>query len=194
MLQTSSNQRDSRRLSRASVTNVVNLSPKTAIFSEKALGLTTFVTTGQKATQKTPWIDDVCNQTQPSHRSTPQPHWCGGRQRIRRAWLQCPWAAAGPGRASRRRAEPKARGADGSRAGRRPRGHQAARPTRQATRRPEHPWVHKQQPGKTKTADPQGICGFVVREGGVEPPLHHWNTDLNRARLPIPPLARTQKE
>ena len=38
------------------------------------------------------------------------------------------------------------------------------------------------------------ICGFIVREGGVEPPLHHWNTDLNRARLPIPPLARTQKE
>ena len=37
-------------------------------------------------------------------------------------------------------------------------------------------------------------CGFIVREGGVEPPLHHWNTDLNRARLPIPPLARTQKE
>ena len=35
---------------------------------------------------------------------------------------------------------------------------------------------------------------LIVREGGVEPPLHHWNTDLNRARLPIPPLARTQKE
>ena len=49
-------------------------------------------------------------------------------------------------------------------------------------------------PGTTKTADPQRICGFIVREGGVEPPLHHWNTDLNRARLPIPPLARTQKE
>ena len=32
------------------------------------------------------------------------------------AWLRCPWAVAGPGRASRRRAEPKARGADGSRA------------------------------------------------------------------------------
>ena len=40
--------------------------PKTAIFSEKALGLTTFVTTGQKATRKTPWIDDVCNNTHPS--------------------------------------------------------------------------------------------------------------------------------
>lgn len=51
---------------RTPVTNVVNLSPKTAIFSEKALGLTTFVTTGQKSTRKTPWIDDVCNNTHPS--------------------------------------------------------------------------------------------------------------------------------
>ena len=66
MLQTSSNQRDSNHLARTSVTNVVNLSPKTAIFSEKALGLTTFVTTGQKSTRKTPWIDDVCNNTHPS--------------------------------------------------------------------------------------------------------------------------------
>ena len=32
----------------------------------------------------------------------PQSHWCGGR---RRAWLRRPWAVAGPGRASRRRAE-----------------------------------------------------------------------------------------
>ena len=66
MLQTSSNQRDSHRLSMASVTNVVNLSPKTTIFSEKAVGLTTFVTTDQKSTRKTPPIDDVCNNTQRS--------------------------------------------------------------------------------------------------------------------------------
>ena len=46
----------------------------------------------------------------------------------RRAGLRCPWAAAGPGRTTSRRAEPKARSADGSRAGRRPRAHQAARP------------------------------------------------------------------
>ena len=68
-LQTSSNQRDSNRLARTPVTNVVNLSPKTTIFSEKALGLTTFVTTRQKTTRKTPWIDDVCNNT---HQSTPK--------------------------------------------------------------------------------------------------------------------------
>ena len=28
-----------------------------------------------------------------------------------------------------------------------------------------------------------------MREGGVEPPRPHGHTDLNRARLPIPPLA-----
>ena len=53
----------------ADVTNVVNLSQKTTIFNEKAPGLTTFVTTTQKATRKTPWIDDVCNNT---HQSTPK--------------------------------------------------------------------------------------------------------------------------
>ena len=68
-LQTSSNQRDSNHLARTPVTNVVNLSPKTTIISEKALRLTTFVTTGQKSTRKTPWIDDVCNNT---HLSTPK--------------------------------------------------------------------------------------------------------------------------
>ncbi len=29
-----------------------------------------------------------------------------------------------------------------------------------------------------------------MREGGVEPPRPYGHTDLNRARLPIPPLAR----
>ena len=40
--------------------------------------------------------------------------------------LRCPRAAAGPGRASSRRAEPKARGVGGERAGRRPRVQRAA--------------------------------------------------------------------
>ena len=54
---------------------------------------------------------------------------CGARGRRRGlAGLRCPWAAAGPGRTTSRRAEPKARSADGSRAGRRPRAHHAARP------------------------------------------------------------------
>ena len=46
-----SNQRDSNHLARTPVTNVVNLSPKTTIISEKALRLTTFVTTDQKSTR-----------------------------------------------------------------------------------------------------------------------------------------------
>ena len=84
-LQTSSNQHDSNRLARTSVTNVVNLSPKTSIFTEKAIELTTFVTPGQKSTQKTPWIDDVCNNTHRATRQHTRHHRCGGRRRVRRA-------------------------------------------------------------------------------------------------------------
>ena len=64
----------------------------------------------------------------PSHRSATMRHWRGGRRRGRRAWLRCPWAAAGPGRASRSTTPSEARSADDSRAGRRPRAHKAARP------------------------------------------------------------------
>ena len=35
------------------------------------------------------------------------------------------------------------------------------------------------------------ICLNLVREGGLEPPCPHGHTDLNRARLPISPLALT---
>ena len=145
-LQTSSNHHDLNRLTKTPVTNVVNPSPKTTIISEKALRLTTFVTTDQKSTQKTPWIDDVCNNTPPAtlqrhsaagvegaggtggpdcgargrrrslagrpvggrryKRQHTRSHWCGGRRRDRRAILQCPWAAAGPGRTTSRRTEP----------------------------------------------------------------------------------------
>ena len=35
---------------------------------------------------------------------------------------------------------------------------------------------------------------YNVREGGVEPPRPFGHTDLNRARLPIPPLARAAEE
>ena len=94
-LQTSSNQRNSNHLTRTPVTNVVNPSPKTAIISEKALRLTTFVTTGQKSTQKTPWSDDVCNNTRRATSAT-RPHWCGGRRRDWRARLRCPWAVTTP--------------------------------------------------------------------------------------------------
>ena len=66
-LQTSSNQRDLNRPATASVTYVVNLSQKTAIFGGKARGLTAFVTTRQKSTRKTPPIDGVCNNEAEIH-------------------------------------------------------------------------------------------------------------------------------
>ena len=43
-------------------------------------------------------------------------------------------------------------------------------------------------PKRTKTR-PEDLVSHV-REGGVEPPRPFGHTDLNRARLPIPPLAR----
>ena len=89
----------------------------------------------------------------------PHRHWCGRRRRDRGARLRCPWAVAGPGRASRRRAEPPIRdpaplvwrapeGPEGT-------GGLRDRPLRvrlacgdlaggRARRRPEHPWGHKQ--------------------------------------------------
>ena len=117
-LQTSSNRSNLEHLVRTPVTNVVNLRPKTTIFSEKAVGLTTFVTTGQKATRKTPPIDDVCNNTQEigqkSQRARRGPCDAHGLRRGFAAvpvgngvaWPRCPWAVAGPGRALRRRAKP----------------------------------------------------------------------------------------
>ena len=43
---------------------------------------------------------ELSNDVDPHQHNTP--HWCGGR---RKAWLRCPWAAAGPGRTTSRRAE-----------------------------------------------------------------------------------------
>ena len=75
------------------------------------------------------------------------------------AWLRCPWAMAGPGRASRRRAEPDnsdpaplvwraPEGPEGT-GGLRGAAPNAVRTPSLAggrgLRRPEHPWGHKQQ-------------------------------------------------
>ena len=60
-LQTSSNQHDLNHLARTSVTNVVNLSRKISVFNEKAVELTTFVTTTQDSAQNAARTDDVCN-------------------------------------------------------------------------------------------------------------------------------------
>ena len=197
-LQTSSNHHDLNRLTKTPVTNVVNPSPKTTIISEKALRLTTFVTTDQKSTQKTPWIDDVFNNTPPAtlqrhsaagvegaggtggpdcgargrrrslagrpvggrryKRQHTRSHWCGGRRRDRRARLQCPWAAAGPGQALSRRTQPHAsdtappvwrapEGPEGTGGLRGAAPNEVRTPSLaggRALRRPEHPWRYKQ--------------------------------------------------
>ena len=65
------------------------------------------------------------------------------REGHRRAWLRCPWAVAGPGRASRRRAERSSR--RGRLAGGPPSTGTTSSPARQhTTRHPEHQWHHKQ--------------------------------------------------
>ena len=70
----------------------------------------------------------------PSHTSATKRHWCGGHRSIRKAWLRCRWAAAGPGRASRSTTPSRqARVWLFERAGRRPPAHTAARPIK-ATR------------------------------------------------------------
>ena len=145
-------------LASAHVTNVVNLRPKTLIFGEKAIGLTTFVTTrigaspnlsttkqttleGPEGTAGVPmggnraWPDN--EPTRRTIRQHTRPHWCGGR---RRDLPRCRWAVAGPGRASRRRAERSSR-----------RGRLAGGPPPTGThsgrglRRPQHPWGRKQR-------------------------------------------------
>ena len=178
-------------------------------------------------------------------RRCPEHYRCHKQQnskaRVRRARLRCPWAAAGPGRASRRRAErssqrgrlaggppptgapsspatrpgptaprtsavpqatkqqgqgvggpgcgargrrrglaglrddapSKARSADGSRAGRRPRAHQAARPSKahhaggRTRRRPEHQRRHNQREPDTRKPRPADAGrGQPTQSGG----------------------------
>ena len=142
-LQTSSNQHDSNRLARTSVTNVVNLSPKTSIFTEKAIELTTFVTPGQKSTQKTPWIDDVCNNTHRATRQHTRHHRCGGRRRAQEGLAAVPVGGGGawPGFETTRRAKLAARTASG-RAAAHGRTKQPG-PTSQVRRRPKHQRRHK---------------------------------------------------
>ena len=85
--------------------------------------------------RKSRWIDDVCNNTRQARRQHTRHHLCGGR---RRGLPRCRWAAAGPGRASRRRAERSSR-----------RGRLAGGPpptgthSGRARRRPEHQRRHK---------------------------------------------------
>ena len=62
----------------------------------------------------------------------------GGCHVADRAWLRRPWAAAGPGRASKSTSEPSGSRVAISRAGRRPRAHQAARPHSRIQQHLEH--------------------------------------------------------
>ncbi len=48
----------------------------------------------------------------------------------------------------------------------------------------------KRESGLDWTSPRSSDLGLTVREGGVEPPRPFGHTDLNRARLPIPPPAR----
>ena len=130
--------------------------------------------------------DDAPNHTSSGCRR------CGGRQR---ELPQCRWAAAGPGRASpsttsaagvegaggpgrgaggRRRglaglrddAPSKARGADGSRAGRRPAAHTAARPIKSGHTAPGTPAA----PQATKTPEPEAVPGSGGGGWGIRTP------------------------
>ena len=82
---------------------------------------------------------------------------CGGRRRRRnrRAWLRRPWAAAGPGRASKSTSEPSGSRVAISRAGRRPRAHQAARPHSRIQQHLEH----QLHPGPVRKLLTVCLCG-----------------------------------
>ena len=159
-LQTSSNWSILKRPSTAPVTNVVNLSQKTSIFNEKGVGLTTFVTTTQESTQKTPQIDDVCNKTRRATNQRPSP-----------TGVESNGGTGGPGCGARGQwrglaglrddAPSEAHGADGSRAGRRPRRSPARHAngwgaSRHPTRH-QHQSTNRSQPALTPSpAPPRG--------------------------------------
>ena len=91
----------------------------------------------------------------------PHRHWCGGRRRDRGAWLRCPWAVAGPGRASRRRAERSSR--RGRLAGGPPPTGTQRSPARQGTpRSPEHSGSTQQ--GARSAAAPRAprVCQLLT--------------------------------
>ena len=90
----------------------------------------------------------------------------GGCRRDRRAWLRCPWAVAGPGRASRRRADQrhKPHWCGGCRRARRawPRCRWAAGPGRTTSRRAEPPII---DPAPLVWRAPEGSAAVPVGGG-----------------------------
>ena len=131
----------------------------------------------------------------PSHTSATKRHWCGGRRRDQRAWLRCPWAVAGPGRASSRRAERSSR--RGRRAGGPPPTGTPSSPAQQGT--PSSP--AQQAPGYAKGAGtevpaPCRLTQPLPRRGSgrmiLSPGDGDASTGTCRPRRPLPgPLRRS---
>ena len=95
------------------------------------------LTTTKRGNFATRGSDTSATRHQKASCRKPHQRQCGGCRRTR---LRCPWAAAGPGRASRRRTERSSR-----------RGRLAGGPPPTGThsgrglRRPQHPWGRKQR-------------------------------------------------
>ena len=147
------------------------------------------------------------------HTSTPGPagvEGAGGTGGHKRAWLRCQWAAAGPGRATHRhpdRLEAAARPAGpgrassrraerssrrGRRAGGPPPTGTPSSPARQhTTRRPEHPWGHKQHeaarphrgPGGSRIR-PLGGSQRLFQRICVPAAPRRWQASTTRAAMP----------
>ena len=100
-----------------------------------------------------------------------------------RARLRHPWAAAGPGRTTRRRAEPKARSADGSRAGRRPAAHTAS--TRDARNTRGTTYNKTARPHRGRAAQPVSVTHRRITTMSGSPRPLSWRTSE------IPSLAAT---
>ena len=94
------------------------------------------------------------------------------------AWLRCPWAGAGPGRASSRRAERSSQ--RGRRAGRRPRAHQAAPPH---TSTPSSP---APQPGPPPPGTPAAPSTPPEHQRRNTPPRHSKAARPRRGRAAQP--------
>ncbi len=101
-------------------------------------------------------------------RASPSTTSAAGAQYQGRAWPRCRWAPAGPrGLAGLRADAPsKARGADGSRAGRRPSAHTAARPIKSGHTAPGTPAA----PHATKTPEPEAVPGSGGGGWGIRTP------------------------
>ena len=122
----------------------------------------------------------------PSHTSATRRRWCGGRRRIRRAWLRCPWAVAGPGRASSRRAERSSR--RGRRAGGPPPTGTPSSPAQQAAGYAKGAGTEVPAPCRLTQPLPRRGSGRMI----LSPGDGDASTGTCRPRRPLPgPLRRS---